>query len=517
MRPIMKTVFGAAAASTLLLAACESTPPFYPIDAEGSPTRYNSPSTPKDAAAPEEAALEVTVHEGDFATIQQFTTPGGISVWLVEEPSIPIMAVRMAWETGSATDPDGREGLTNALTYLMNEGAGDMDSLAFATRMEELNMGFSCGADDETTYCSANMLTDNADESMDMVALALNEPRFDAEPFERFKREELIGIKTRVTSAGFLAGQARNKALMPDHPFSRITTEESINALTTDLVRQRKDEIMTRDRLFVTAVGAMSPQELAPLLDEALVGLPETSNVDAIEDVALNDPLNAPVVVDLPQPQSLVTFAAPGIARDDADFFPAYVLNYTFGGGGFESRLMKDLRVDKGLTYGIYTGLSTGDHLNLWTGGGQTKNESAADFIDGIKAQMTEIVANGVTEQELSDAKAYLTGSYPLAFDSNSSIASNLMSVRLEDLGIDYFDRRNAMVEAVTMDDVNRIAAEYLKPENFTFVVVGEPEGITEVATLPEPVLGEVDIDEAGDMQERDSDETTDASRDETE
>ncbi|QYJ01269.1 insulinase family protein [Thalassovita mediterranea] len=458
--------------------------------------------------------IDVTVHEGDFATIQQFTTPGGISVWLVEEQSIPIMALRMAWETGSATDPEGMEGLTDAVTYLMNEGAGDMDSLAFATRMEELNMGFSCGADSETTYCSANMLTDNANEAMEMIALALNEPRFDQEPFERFQREELIGIRTRETNAGFLAGQARAQALMPDHPFSRIKTADSINALTTQMVAERKDAIMAGDRLYVTAVGAMTPEELAPLLDKALAGLPATSDVEGIEDVALNDPLTAPVVVDLPQPQSLVTFTAPAMARDDDDFFPAYVLNYTFGGGGFESRLMKDLRVEKGLTYGIYTGISTSDHLNLWTGGGQTKNESAADFIEGITAQMETIVAEGITEQELSDAKAYLTGSYPLSFDSNAKIASGLMSARLEDLGVDYFDRRNAMVEAVTLEDVNRIAAEYLQPSNFTFIVVGEPEGIEETADLPMPVLGQIDVDEAGDMEESNIDETPDAVRD---
>ena len=466
--------------------------------------------------APAEAStgIDVTVHEGDFATIQQFTTPGGISVWLVEEQSIPIMALRMAWETGSATDPEGMEGLTDAVTYLMNEGAGDMDSLAFATRMEELNMGFSCGADSETTYCSANMLTDNANEAMEMIALALNEPRFDQEPFERFQREELIGIRTRETNAGFLAAQARAQALMPDHPFSRIKTADSINALTTEMVAQRKDAIMAGDRLYVTAVGAMTPEELAPLLDEALAGLPATSDVEVIEDVALNDPLTAPVVVDLPQPQSLVTFTAPAMARDDDDFFPAYVLNYTFGGGGFESRLMKDLRVEKGLTYGIYTGISTSDHLNLWTGGGQTKNESAADFIAGITAQMETIVAEGITEQELSDAKAYLTGSYPLSFDSNAKIASGLMSARLEDLGVDYFDRRNAMVEAVTLEDVNRIAAEYLQPSNFTFIVVGEPEGIEETADLPMPVLGQIDVDEAGDMEESNIDEAPDAVRD---
>lgn len=486
-------------ASAALLAACQ-------VPAETADTGVDT-TTSLDAA-PETDELQVTVHEGDFATIQQFTTPGGVSVWLVEEPSIPIMSVRMAWETGAATDPDGVEGLTSAMTYMMNEGAGDLDSLAFATRMEELNMSFGCGSDDEATYCSANVLTDNAEEAMDLVALALNEPLFATDPIERFKREQLISIRTRETNAGYLAGRARNQALMPDHPFSRETSEDSINAITQALISARKDEVMVRDGVLVTAVGAMSPEELAPLLDEALSTLPETSDVEEIGDVDLNAPLPAPLVVDLPQPQSLVSFTAPGPARDDPDFFPAYVLNYTFGGGGFESRLMKDLRVDKGLTYGIYTGVSTGDHLNTWGGGGQTKNESVGEFIDGIKAQMTDIVANGITEQELSDAKAYLTGSYPLSFDSNSKIASNMMSVRLEELGVDYFDRRNALVEAVTLDDVNAIAADYLKPENFTFIVVGEPQGLTETATLTPSGDISVSLDDAGDMEEHESEET---------
>ena len=467
----MKLTFrlGAAAASAALLAAPLALA--LPQDSETA-----SPE------ASEAEGLDVTVHEGDFATIQQFTTPGGISVWLVEEPSIPIMSLRLAWEQGQATDPEGMEGLTSALTYMMNEGAGDLDSLAYATRMEELNMTFGCGAGNENTYCSAQMLTDNAGEAMDLVALALNEPRFDTDPVERFKREQLISIKKRETNASYLAGRARNEALMPDHPFSRETSEESIGAITPELIAERKDAVMTREGLYVTAVGAMSPEELAPLLDDALAGLPEETALEPVGDVDLKAPLEAPVVVDLPQPQSLVTFMAPAMARDDADYFPAYVLNYTFGGGGFESRLMKDLRVEKGLTYGIYTGLSTGDHLNTWQGGGQTKNESAGAFIEGIKRNMITIVDEGVTEDELSDAKAYLTGSYPLSFDSNSKIASNLMSVRLEDLGVDYFDRRNALVKAVTLEDANRVAADYLKPENFSFFVVGEPQGMDEGA-----------------------------------
>lgn len=453
------------AAAAFILAAC-ATPPPAALDAE--------PATP---AAP---ALAVNAYDGDFVDIQEFTTPGGVSVWLVTEPSIPIVSVQMAWRGGSVADPEGLEGLGQAVVYGMNEGAGDMESLAFQTAMEDLNMSFGCSNGSEWTSCSATMLSDNAAASMALVASALTEPRFDEGPFERFVREQEVTLRTRETSAGYLAWRAQAQALYPDHPFAREVTAESLAALTPDLARQHKDVLMTQDRLLVTAVGAITPEELAPLIDAAISGLPETSDVPAATPIKLPEVAAAePVVVPLPQPQSLVRFIGPGMDRADPDFFPAFVLNYTFGGGGFESRMMKTLRVEKGLTYGVSSSIDPNPSFTVWSGGGQTKNESAGEFITGIRDEMQKFIEGGVTEAELSDAKAYLIGSYPLGFDSNAKIAGNIMSVRQDELGIDYFDRRNALIEAVTLEDVNRAAAKYLAPERYSFFVVGEPEGLT--------------------------------------
>jgi zinc protease len=431
-----------------------------------------------DQAGTDGATLDVEVHDGEFATIQQFTTPGGVSVWLVEEPSIPILSLRMAWHGGETNDPVGQEGLTNAMVYHMNEGAGELDTQAFSKGMEELNMSFSCGSSTENVFCNASMLTDNAEDSFSMIALALTEPRFDDGPFERFQREQEVSLQTRETNARYLATRARAAALYPDHAYARETSAESLAAITQDAMRAQKDLLMVKDGMMVTAVGAMSPEQLAPLIDAAIVGLPDASEVAETDSVVLADASVAPITVALPQPQSLVTFVGPAMRRENPDFYTAVVLNYTFGGGGFQSRLMQDLRVDKGLTYGVYTSVNGGEKLQTWSGGGQTKNESAGEFIAGVKENMEKMVADGMTELELSDAKAYLTGSYPLGFDSNAKIAGRMMGVRLDDLPVDFFDKRNAMIEAVTLEDVNRVAAEYLNPENFTFVVVGEPQGL---------------------------------------
>lgn len=471
MRPILKTAAAIAALATL--GGCAVSMQGAPgADGASSAVALSEPLTLADDT------LDVQVHEGDFARIEQFTTPGGVSVWLVNEPSIPIVSFQVAWPGGSASDPEGLEGLADAMVYQMNEGAGDLPALEFQKAMETLNMSFGCGAGRDWTSCSASMLRENADEAMDLIALALSEPRFDQGPFERFQRQSEVSLAQRQTNAGFLAGEATESALYPDHPYAREMTAESLAAITREAARDHKDQIMVRDGMLVTAVGAITPQDLAPLIDAALSSLPETSDLPRPGPVVMADPVATPITVDLPQPQSLVSFTAPGLQRDNPDFFPAYVLNYTFGGGGFESRLMEELRVKRGLTYGIGTGLTFGGEIATWRGSGQTKNESAGEFIDLIKEEMTKLASAGVTEQELADAKAYLTGAYPLGFDSNAKIAGNMMDVRQEGLGVDYFDKRNALVEAVTLEDVNRVAAKYLVPENFTFVVVGEPRGL---------------------------------------
>ncbi|MEM1106841.1 MAG: pitrilysin family protein [Pseudomonadota bacterium] len=474
-RPLL--TLAAAASAFLALSACEAVPG---EDAPGAAERL----TLTDEMAPGEApAMAVTVHEGDFARIEQFTTPAGVSVWLVNEPSIPIVSFQVAWPRGSASDPAGLEGLAGAMTYQMNEGAGDLPALEFQKAMETLNMSFGCNAGRDWTSCSASMLRENAGEAMDLVALAMAEPRFDEGPFGRFRRSREVALARRETNARYLAGEAMETALYPGHTYAREISGESLAAMTLEAARAHKDEIMVKEGMLVTVVGAISPDDFAPLIDAALGALPEAGSLEPAGPLAMADPVAEPITVALPQPQSLVSFTAPGLQRDNPDFFPAFVLNYTFGGGGFESRLMEELRVKRGLTYGIGTVLGFGGELATWSGRGQTKNESAGEFVDLIKAEMTRIAGEGVSAEELSDAKAYLTGAYPLGFDSNAKIAGNMMGVRQQGLGVDYFDRRNAAVMAVTLEDVNRVAATYLQPERFTFVVVGEPTGL-EVASL---------------------------------
>jgi zinc protease len=183
-------------------------------------------------------------------------------------------------------------------------------------------------------------------------------------------------------------------------------------------------------------------------------------------------------VVPFETPQSVVIFGHEGIERFDPDFFAAYVLNQVMGGSGFSSRLMTEVREKRGLTYGIGSYLAPMDHGELYVGQFASANDRVAEAINVVRAEWARMAAEGLTEEELAKAKTYLTGSYPLRFDGNATIAGILAGMQTEGLPIEYLETRNAEIEAVTLDDVKRVAARVLRPEALTFVVVGSPVGV---------------------------------------
>lgn len=437
--------------------------------------------------------VEAEAPKTGLSNIQIVEADAGYSAWLVTEPAIPIVSVNMAWRGGETSDPDGKEGASSLMVYMMNEGAGDMDSNAYATRMEELNMSFGCSTGNDWTSCSMSTLSENFEEAMEMVRLGLTETRFDEDPYMRAMEETLIGIQQSATSAGTIATRAMYEAIYPDHPYAEYATHDSVMAVAVEDAIAQRDAIMTKDTLLVTVVGDIAPDRLKAAMETTFAGLPETSSVEPLEEVVLKDPPVEPIVKDLVQPQSLVLWVGPGLKRDDEDFFSAYVTNYILGGGGFSARLMDEIREKRGLTYGIYTQLSTSDHLGRWMGSAQTANENVGELIGRTQAELYRLATEGPTEAEMADAKSYLTGAYPLGFDSNSKIAGQMMGVRQEELGLDYFATRNDMVNAVTIDDVRRVAAEFLMPEKFTFIVVGQPEGMDEIESFYEDSLNPAD------------------------
>lgn len=418
--------------------------------------------------------------------VQEVTSPGGVRAWLVEDHSMPLISVAAGFHGGSALDPAGKEGLARFVSGLLDEGAGDLDSAAFQAQVNELaiDYDFDAGVDDFTG--SIRTLTEHRDEAFNLLGLALGKPRFDAEPVERVRGQLLAILADEASDPGAIASRVWWHAAFPTHAYGRQIsgTAAGIKAVSADDLRSFVTQRFARDNLVVGVVGDITAAELAPLLDKTFGALPAKAAQLPLAEAAPDVP-GAVFVIDRNVPQSIVLFGQNGLKRQDPDFYAAYVMNHILGGSSFSSWLTQEVREARGLAYSIGTDLVTLDHAGLLQGSVGTKNASVAEAITLIKQQWRRMRDDGPTEAELADAKLYLTGSYPLRFNSTSGIAQALVGVQLEGFPSDYFNKRNGYIQAVTLDEVRRVAKRLLDPDKLTFAVVGRPEGIT--ATQPAP------------------------------
>jgi len=410
--------------------------------------------------------------------VQPVTSPGGVDFWLVNEPSIPIVAVEIAFEGGARLDPQDKPGLANMVSGLMEEGAGEMDAVAFARARDRLSARFGFSAGRDRVSVSARMLAETAQESAALLATALTQPRFDPDPVARVRGQILSSIAESETDPGSVAGRDWYARAFPDHPYGRPVdgTEAGVKAIGTPDLEAAHERLYTRASATVGIVGAIDAEAAGRLVDTLMQGLPEGTPRE--RPATEGAPPAGTKVVSLDVPQSAAVFGHGGIPRTDPDFIPAYVMNHILGGGGFSSRLMEEVREKRGLAYGVYSYLQDLDGAALHLGRVQTANARMAESLEVIRAEWRRMREEGVTAEELDDAKRYLTGSFALRFDSNAKIAGYLVFVQREGLGLDYFDRRNDLIRAVTVKDVNRVAKRLLRPGALSVVVVGQPAGL---------------------------------------
>lgn len=410
--------------------------------------------------------------------IQEVTSPGGITAWLVEEHSVPLVAIRFAFEGGSAQDPDGKEGVAHFISAMLDEGAGDLDAETFQERMEDIAMRMSFSQGRDSFYGSFQTLTENLDASAGLLKLAITKPRFDESAVERIRKQLVTSLAFAAKNPNQVAGKAWSATAFPGHPYGRSSkgTPESMASITADDLRAYRDRVFAKSNLKVAVVGDIDAARLGALLDQVfgeLAAEPRLEKIAAIKPAA-----GTVKVIDMPVPQSVAIFGFEGIKRDDPDFVPAYVMNHILGGGGFASKLMEEVREKRGLAYSVYSYLQPYDRAAIFAGSVATKNEKLKESLDVIRTEIKQMADNGPSQTELDNAKSYLTGSYALRFDTSSKIASQLLGIQQEDLGLDYVNTRNELISAVTLADIKRVAERMLKPENLIVAVVGQPEGL---------------------------------------
>ena len=295
---------------------------------------------------------------------------------------------------------------------------------------------------------------------------------------ERVRGQVLAGLRSDEKDPASIANRLFRQQAFPGHPYANdgSGTLETVPSLTVEDLRAAHAATLARDRLFVAAAGDISAQDLGLLLDRLFADLPATGA--ALPGRVEPDLTGGVTVQDFPGPQSLLLFGHSGIKRDDPDFFAATILNEVLGGGRFSARLMTEIREKRGLTYGIGTSLAAADLSEQLLGQFSASNDKVAEAITVVRAEWERILRDGVTEEELATAKTYVTGAYPLRFEGNGPIASILVGMQMLGLPSDYPKTRNDKVNAVTMDDIKRVAQRLIKPENLFFVVVGQPVGL---------------------------------------
>jgi zinc protease len=428
------------------------------------------------------SALVFVSSRADAMKIQEVKSPGGVTAWLVEEHGIPLIAMRFAFESGNAQDPDGKEGVANFIVSMMDEGAGELTSKQFQERMEAIAMRMSFDDSRDAVYGSFETLSENRDAAIDLLALAIGKPRFDADAVERIRGQLLASLAYAARDPDRVASEQWSALAFAGHPYGRPAngTPASVHKIGRDDLMDFWSNTFAKDNLRVVVVGDIDAETLKPLLDKVFGGLPAKAKLKPIAQVmpAAAERLK---VVEMAVPQSVARFGLPALPRKDKDFIPAFVLNTIVGGGVMSSRLWEEVREKRGLAYSVSTTVQPFKHTSVFAGGVATKNEEIAQSLDLIRAELKRIAADGPTEQELANAKSYLTGSFALRFDSNAKIANQLLWFWQEDLGPEYVDTRNAEIDAVTMAQVKHVAKRLFEHEEPIVTIVGRPKGLTQV------------------------------------
>lgn len=424
-------------------------------------------------------AFVATLPAASAMNIEKIVSPAGIEAWLVREQAVPLVTLNYSFHGGSTQDPAGKAGTANLAADLLDEGAGDLDGQTYHERLENhaIELSFQVGRDE--FHGSLRSLNEHREEAFDLLRLALTAPRFEPDAVERVRRQEISGLQRETTNPNNIASRRWWATAFPDHPYGRESkgTLESVPSIGADDLRDYVRRVFARNELTISIVGDVDARTAGELIDRAFAKLPAKNDLKPVAD-ATPASLGRRIVVNLDVPQAVVTFGGLGLARNDPDFMAGYIVNHILGGGSFSSRLYKEVREKRGLAYGVSDSLVWFRRAAVVIGGTATRADRTGDALAIIEAETKRMAENGPTEDELAAAKSYLKGAYALSLDTSAKIAAQLTQIQLDHLGIDYMQRRSAMIDAVSIADARRVAKR-LFGGGMLVTVVGRPKGLT--------------------------------------
>ncbi len=397
--------------------------------------------------------------------IQEVVSPKGIKAWLVEDNSVPLVSMRFSFKGGTSQDPGGKEGLANLMTGLFDEGAGDLDSDSFQERIDNLGGEMSFTASPDSVSGSIRMLAENRDAVSDLLALAVNKPRFDQDAVDRIRQQVVASLEASQRNPSTIASRKFSEVLYGNHPYGRPDegTVKSLQSISREDLATFHRKNFARDRLTVGVVGSINAKDLGEMLDKVFGDLPANAELVPMPDAKLA--LGTTTSLSFDMPQTSISFVYPAIPRKDPEFFAAYLMNHILG-GGFTSRLYAEVREKRGLAYSVSSSMALRDHVSALTISTATRPEKAQESLKIIREQVAAMANDGPTEAELQAAKSYLKGSYAVNnLDSSVSIADTLVGLQEAGLDREYIDKRAEWIDAVTLDQVKAIAKKLLEAE----------------------------------------------------
>lgn len=408
--------------------------------------------------------------------IQHWTTENGMRVYFVPAPELPILDIRVTFDAGAARDA-AQPGIAKLTNGLLKQGAAGMSADTIATAFDNLGASFSSGALRDMAWFSLRTLTDKKDQALDIFTSVLTQPDFPEKAFTRNVNQTLVAIKAGEADPGTIAEIAWYKALYGDHPYAspELGTKESVQALTREDVRKFYQQYYTAANGLIAMTGDVDRKQAETIAEQIASGFKKGEAAVMLPPVK---PLekSAEIRIPFPSEQAHIMMGAPGIERGHPDYYPLYLGNHVLGGGGFNSRLVKEVRVKRGYAYSVYSYFMLSRQAGPYLIGMQTRVNQADDAVKVSREQLSAFLQAGPEDDELELSRKNITGGFPLRIASNSNIVEYLAVIGFYGLPLDYLDTFNSKIDAVKKADIIAAYKKNVTPDKMVTVIVGGPE-----------------------------------------
>lgn len=405
----------------------------------------------------------------------------GMVLLTSEQRALPMVSIELLIDAGSRHEPAEQAGLANLTARLLTYGTKKRSAVQISETLDFMGASLSASCGEDVATVSMTILKKDLAAGLELLAEILTRANFPAAEIDRQKQAVIASIRARQEDPGAVAAIAFGAALFPKSPYGRPVdgTEATVKSLQQKALQDFYTRHYRPNRAILAVVGDVAEKEIADALGKAFKAWSKgAAGTKPAPPAQIGAAQTVQVKKDLTQAN--IVLGHNGVTRGNQDYYAIQVMNYILGGGGFSSRAMDSIRNERGLAYSVYSYFAAEKGHGSFQFVMQTRNETAAEAIRIARDEMRRIREQPVDEQELSDAKDYLIGSFPLRFDTNRKVASFLAQVEYYELGLDYPERYSDLIRKVTREDVARVARQYLRPDDLITVVVGNSTKIAQ-------------------------------------